>query len=139
MLLRIRILPHDTFRLSGKDVLTALKVTPWEAALGAQIDIPTLKGNIKLSVPPGAASGQRLRLKGRGLPVKTGKNGDLLVEIKIVLPPKLSEAERELHANRIQVEVLRALQARGYPYSLDRLIAEALWMIDYWERFYGFD
>jgi curved DNA-binding protein len=74
-------------------------VAPWEAALGAKVTVPTLDGKISLSIQPGSQSGQRLRVKGRGLPTKTGR-GDLYVILKVVMPDKNeTEKTRDLWEN----------------------------------------
>jgi curved DNA-binding protein len=90
LLLRIRLRRHPRFRVRGGDVYTDLPVAPWEAALGATVDVQTLRGRAKLKVPPGSSSGRRLRLRGEGL------DGDLYAEAKIMVPKKLSKREREL-------------------------------------------
>ncbi len=91
----VHITPHDLYRIKGKTIVLDLPVTPWEAALGVSLKIPTPYGRVRVRVPPGAASGQSLRLRGRGLPAAKG-SGDLFVQIKIVLPPEMSEAELAL-------------------------------------------
>lgn len=83
--LEIGLRPHRLFEVEGRDVTLTLPIAPWEAALGAMIQTPTLAGPVDLRIPPGAKSGQRLRLKGRGLPGATP--GDQYVVLKIVLPP----------------------------------------------------
>jgi curved DNA-binding protein len=92
----VRIAPHRSYRLEGRDLHADLRLAPWEAALGTSVALPTPGGEAKVKVPPGTSSGRRLRLRGRGLPNPRGKPGDLLAEAKIVVPAKLSEAEREL-------------------------------------------
>ena len=72
-----------------------MPTTLGEAALGARIDIPTPKGTVSLQVPPGTSSGTKLRVKGHGIPAKTGAAGDLLAEIQIVLPKPLDEASQQ--------------------------------------------
>ena len=94
--LLIRIAPHRNYRLEGRDLHADLRLTPWEAALGTSVALPTPGGEAKVKVPPGTSCGRRLRLRGRGLPNPRGKPGDLLAEAKIVVPAKLSEAERKL-------------------------------------------
>ena len=81
---RIKIRPHARFSLEGKDVHIELPLAPWEAALGARVAVPTLAGQVELTIPPGAQTGQKLRLRGRGLPGSPG--GDQLVGIKLVTP-----------------------------------------------------
>ena len=82
--LEILIAPHSRYMVEGKDVTLVLPVAPWEAALGATVKVPTLGGPVNLTIPPNARSGQKLRLKGRGLPGKPP--GDQYVVLQIVLP-----------------------------------------------------
>lgn len=95
LLLRLKLAPHPYFKVSGRDVVTELRLSPWEAALGAKVPVRSLDGEIKLTVPAGTQGGQRLRLKGKGLPSNSG-GGDMYAEVKIVVPERLSEREREL-------------------------------------------
>ena len=92
----VRIAPHPHYRLEGRDLHADLRLAPWEAAIGTSVALPTPGGEAKVKVPPGTSSGRRLRLRGRGLPNPGGKPGDLLAEVKIVVPAQPSEAEREL-------------------------------------------
>ncbi|MBS0336901.1 MAG: DnaJ domain-containing protein [Proteobacteria bacterium] len=94
--LNIELVPHALFRPSGHDLYLDLPLAPWEAALGATVAVPTLAGTVHLKVPAGTAAGSKLRLSGRGLPTPHGKPGDLYAIAQIAVPPKLSEAEREL-------------------------------------------
>ena len=102
----MEILPHPRFRLEGRDLLTSLEVTPWEAVLGGEAEIRTLDGRVRVRVPPGTSSGQRIRVKGRGFPAGSGapgasgasEPGDLYAEIRIVVPESPSEREKELFA-----------------------------------------
>lgn len=84
LLFRVKLRPHALYVPQGKDVLIELPLAPWEAALGAKVAVPTLGGTVELTIPAGAQSGQKLRLRGRGLPGTPG--GDQLVSIKIVVP-----------------------------------------------------
>ncbi len=93
--LRVELLPHPRFRLDGYDLRTSLEVTPWEAALGSQVPVSTLNGNLSVKIPAGSSSGRVIRLRGKGFPMSEGK-GDLLAEIKIVVPPELTAEERRL-------------------------------------------
>lgn len=95
--LTIRFRPHPHWGTNGHDLLIDLPVTPAEAALGASAELPTLEGKVKLRVPPGSQTGQKLRLAGRGLPRPDGSHGDLYATLRIVLPPTLSSRERELY------------------------------------------
>ncbi|MFE0329998.1 DnaJ C-terminal domain-containing protein [Streptomyces sp. NPDC058960] len=95
--LRVRIQPHPQFRLDGRDVYVQLPVTPWEAALGATVPVPTPSGaTAKVSVPAGSSSGRRLRLRGEGMPNPHGTNGNLYAELRIMVPSRLSDRERAL-------------------------------------------
>jgi curved DNA-binding protein len=100
--LEVRFRKHRLFQAEGRDVTLTLPVAPWEAALGATVPTPTLAGTVDLRIPPNAKSGQRLRLKGRGLPGSTP--GDQYVVLKIVLPPADSPQARELY-ERMQREL----------------------------------
>ena len=82
------------------DIQADLKVSPWEAALGAQVRVPTLDGPaaIEMKVPPGSQAGQRLRLRGEGLSRRGGGRGDEYLRLSIVNPPHLSEVEKDLFA-----------------------------------------
>jgi molecular chaperone DnaJ len=85
------------FRREGDDLFVTVPVAVHEAALGARFDLPTFDGPARLRVPPGTQSGQRFRLSGRGVPsLRTRTRGDLIVEIRIVLPSVLDQRSREL-------------------------------------------
>ncbi len=94
--LTITLLPHRLFRVSGHDLYLDLPLTPWEAALGTSVQVPTLGGAVQLKVPAGLPAEQSLRLAGRGLPKPGGGSGDLFAIPKIVVPPKLTDREQEL-------------------------------------------
>jgi curved DNA-binding protein len=96
--LQVHVLPHDTFELEGRDVTVQLAVAPWEAALGATVAVPTLGGPVDVRIPAGARGGQKLRLRGRGLPgPRDLPAGDQYAVLKIVLPPADSPRARELY------------------------------------------
>lgn len=84
--LEINFKPHPLYQVQGRDVTLTLPIAPWEAALGASVPVPTLGGTVDVRIPAGAKSGQRMRLKGRGLPAATP--GDQYIVLKIVLPPQ---------------------------------------------------
>ncbi|AJE19724.1 curved DNA-binding protein [Azotobacter chroococcum] len=86
----IRLVPHPLFDVDGHDLTITVPLAPWEAALGARIEVPTLSGRIHLSIPPDSQSGQRLRIKGKGLKDKHGV-GDLYAVLKVVMPPRSDE------------------------------------------------
>jgi molecular chaperone DnaJ len=106
----VQVLPHPLFRREGDDLFLQVPVAVHEAALGTRIDVPTLEGPARLRVPPGTQSGQRFRLRERGVPSRDGRRGDLVVEIRIVLPRLLDERSKELlrEFGRINVEDVRA-------------------------------
>ena len=95
--LTVHLLPERRFRVDGRDISVDLAVSPWEAALGATVAVDTPDGDTKVKVPPGSSSGQKLRLRGLGMPRTNGANGDLFAVVKIVVPKTLSDDERELY------------------------------------------
>ena len=97
LLLKVEIQPDARFRVEGSDILTTVAVSPWEAALGGEAEVETPTGPVRVKVPPGSSSGRKIRLRGRGLAQAGGEKGDLLAEIRIVVPERLSERERELY------------------------------------------
>jgi curved DNA-binding protein len=92
----VRLAPHPRYRVDGPDLTVDLPVAPWEAVLGATVPVDTPGGPVQVQVPPGSPAGRRLRLRGRGLPDPAGAPGDLYAEVKIVVPARVSDAEREL-------------------------------------------
>jgi len=95
--LRVHIERHPDFGLNGRDLTADLLLTPWEAALGTKVTIRTMDGNASVTIPPGTQSGQKLRLRGNGLPQGSGgRAGDLIVITRIRVPEKLNAREREL-------------------------------------------
>jgi curved DNA-binding protein len=96
--LRIRLVPHPLFDVEGHNLIITVPLAPWEAALGAKITVPTLQGRIQLTVPPNSQSGRRLRIRGRGLPSKTGQ-GDLYAVLTVVMPPRVTPEARALWEN----------------------------------------
>jgi DnaJ-class molecular chaperone len=109
LFLHVRLEPHRLFTLVGdNDLQVELPVAPWEAALGAKINVPTLDGPVEMTVPPGAQGGQRLRLRGQGLSRRAGGRGDLYVKLRIVIPPKLTATEKELFEKLAQASRFNA-------------------------------
>ena len=92
----VHVQPHPFFRRQGDDLLCELPVAVHEAVLGARVEVPTLDGPVKLRIPPGTQAGQQLRLAGQGMPTPTGERGDLLFDVKLVLPQTLDERSKEL-------------------------------------------
>lgn len=93
--LEIEFRPHPFYKADGKNIHLDLPVTPWEAALGATVKVPTPAGAVDLKIPAGARNGQRLRLKARGIPAKSP--GDFYVILSITLPPADSDTARALY------------------------------------------
>lgn len=95
LILTLRIKPHPVFTREGEtDLVVEVPLTIVEATLGAKVRVPTLKGKVDLTIPPGTSSGQRLRLRGQGVS-SGGKTGDLYAVVKIVAPKKLSGSDRK--------------------------------------------
>ena len=94
--LTIKVAPHRFFKVEGDDIVVDVSVSPWDAALGAKTAVRTLDGRVTMTLPPGVSSGQRLRLRGKGLPRKGGGAGDLHAEVKIVVPKRLTKEQRRL-------------------------------------------
>lgn len=95
--LRIRYAPHPDFHAEGKNLFRELPISPWEAVLGASVAVPTLDGQLRVKIPAGSSSGQKLRLGGKGLPgPKGGAAGDLYAVLQVVTPKQISETERAL-------------------------------------------
>ncbi len=92
--LQVSIKPHPLYKVRSRDILLELPLAPWEAALGCKVEAPTLGGPVTLNIPANAQNGQKLRLRGRGLP--GDPPGDQLVTLRIVNPPADSAAAREL-------------------------------------------
>jgi curved DNA-binding protein len=102
LLLEVQFAPHRLFKAQGRDITLELPVAPWEAALGATVSTPTLGGPVELRIPAGARTGQKLRLRGRGLPGDPA--GDQYVVLRIVLPPADSDAAKALY-ERMRAEL----------------------------------
>lgn len=92
--LRIRLVPHPLFDVEAHNLVITVPLAPWEAALGAKIDVPTLSGKIKLSIPANSQTGQRMRIKGKGLVRKEGR-GDLYAVLKVVMPTIINDDIRQ--------------------------------------------
>jgi curved DNA-binding protein len=95
--LRIKHIPNARYHADGANLVVRVPITPWEAALGGKVDAVLPDGSIRLAVPAGAQSGRRLRVKGRGFRLGKVERGDALVELYIVVPATLSDAEREAY------------------------------------------
>ena len=104
---------HHLFRLLGTDVWFYLPIAPWEAVLGAVVDIPTLEKPFRIHVPAGATSGQTFRLPGRGLPKPDGGRGDLLSCLRIITPEFPTETEKQLYLQLARVSRFNARRGFG--------------------------
>ena len=108
--LKITVSPHPFFRLEMSEICCELPLTPSEAVLGGDIEVPTLDGLVKMKLPPGVTSGKRLRLANKGYPTGNGDRGDQLVEIQVLIPKEISEEERELYEKLRQIETFKPRQ-----------------------------
>ena len=95
LLLEVQFKPHPRLRVDGRDLHLSLPVAPWEAALGAIVQVPLPQGSVKVRIPEGAQSGRHLRVRGHGIPGQPP--GDLLLEIQVVLPPATTPQARQLY------------------------------------------
>ncbi|AFY71763.1 heat shock protein DnaJ domain protein [Thalassoporum mexicanum PCC 7367] len=102
--LKINLSPHHFFTLDGYNIRCQLPVTPSEAALGVQVDVPTLSGQVRLTIPAGVKSGQQLRLSGKGFPKDSRSFGDQYVEIQIVVPKNPTDLERDLYEKLLRAQ-----------------------------------
>ena len=100
LLLKIELAPAPRFRIEGSDIHTLGAITPPEAVLGGEADVETPGGTVRVRIPARSSSGRKIRLRGRGLAKAgggKGDKGDLLAEIRIVIPENLSDRERDLY------------------------------------------
>jgi molecular chaperone DnaJ len=119
LILTVRVDPSPVFQLSGRDIRVQLPVWDFEAALGAEVTAPTVDGRLSLKIPAGSQTGRVMRLRGRGLPAR-GKEpaGDLLYELKVLVPTDLNAEERAL-----MQQLAQKLKARGIPDPRAELMA----------------
>lgn len=112
LILRLNILDHPFFELEGKNIIYDLPISPWEAALGVKTRVPTIDGDVDLNIPPGASSGMKLRLRGRGLGNASDREGkgDQLVRVSIKTPRELSQEEKSLWEQLAKVSTFKARQ-----------------------------
>jgi curved DNA-binding protein len=103
LLLKVEIQPDSRFKVEGSDIHTTVPVAPWEAVLGGEAEVETPTGPVRVKIPAGSSSGRKIRLRNRGLSVQGGGKGDLLAEIRIVVPDQLSPRERELFEQLAEV------------------------------------
>jgi len=94
--LRVRLAKHPDFDVEDNNLIYEAELAPWEAVLGANISVPTLNGRVNIKIPPGTRSGQKMRVRGRGLPTRGDGNGDLIIITRVDVPTRVTEAERKL-------------------------------------------
>ena len=94
--LRVRLAKHPDFQVDEHNLIYEADLAPWEAVLGTSLSVPTLDGRLNIKIPPGTQNGQKLRVRGRGLPQRSGGNGDLIVVARVEVPKEVSEGERKL-------------------------------------------
>ena len=108
--LKITVARHPFFEVQGRDIFCRVPISPVEAVLGGAIEVPTIDGLVKMTLPHGVRSGQRLRLANKGYPDKGGDRGDQLVEIQIMAPKQISEQEKELYEQLNDLETFKPRQ-----------------------------
>ena len=96
LLLNVGFAAHPRFVVDGYNLEAELRLSPWEAALGAKVPFQTVDGEVKLTIPAGSQTGQQLRLKGKGLPTRSEVSGNIMVTLKVVVPTELTAEERAL-------------------------------------------
>lgn len=96
LFLRVRLSRHPDFEVEEHNLIYEAALAPWEAVLGTNISVPTLDGRVNIKIPAGTQSGQKLRVRGRGLPARAGEKGDLIVVTRVEVPAQITDAEREL-------------------------------------------
>jgi len=96
LFLRVRLAKHPDFEVENHHLIYEADLAPWEAVLGAEISVPTLDGRVNIKIPAGTQSGQKLRVRGRGLPTHGGARGDLFVVARVAVPSRISDAEKNL-------------------------------------------
>ena len=97
LFIKLKVKPHRIFTATGDDITAEVPVTPWEAVLGATIEVPTIDGKAEMKIPAGAQGGQRMRIRGQGLNRRGGGRGDQYVKLKITVPTHPTEREKRLY------------------------------------------
>ncbi|MBE0582807.1 MAG: DnaJ domain-containing protein [Desulfofustis sp.] len=119
LLLRIKIAPDPTFKVSGHDLHTIVAVSPWEAALGAKIPVHTVDGQVSLTIPAGTQNNKRFRLKGKGMPKRSSGAGDIFVRVEIRIPAHLSDEERAAFEQLQKVSTFHPRRKHGQKAGYD--------------------
>lgn len=94
--IKVKMIPNNVYKLDGTNLMKDLKLTPWEAALGTKLSVECLDGDVLISIPPGIESGEKLRLPRKGYKSGLGGRGDLLLEVKVLVPKNLTDEEKQL-------------------------------------------
>ena len=94
--LRVRLARHPDFEVEEHNLIYEAELAPWEAVLGAKLSVPALDGRVNIKIPPGTQNGQKLRLRGRGLPGRDGTRGDLIIVTRVAMPARITEGEKKL-------------------------------------------
>jgi curved DNA-binding protein len=94
--LRVRLARHPDFEVEDHNLVYEAELAPWEAVLGTNLSVPALDGRVNIKIPPGTQNGQKLRVRGRGLPQRDGARGDLIVVTQIAVPNKVTATEQKL-------------------------------------------
>jgi curved DNA-binding protein len=101
--LKVKVLPHPQFMLSGDDLETKVTIHPWQAVLGDKINVPTLGGLVRVTIPPRTHSGFRLRLRGKGMPRREGGYGDLYLQVILDIPGHIGPQAEELYRKLAEI------------------------------------
>jgi curved DNA-binding protein len=94
--LRVQLAKHPDFEVEDHKLIYEAELAPWEAVLGTSLSVPALDGRVNIKIPPGTQNGQKLRVRGRGLPSRNGARGDLIIVARIAVPAKVTDAEKKL-------------------------------------------
>lgn len=96
LFLRVRFAKHPDFQVEDHNLVYEAELAPWEAVLGTNLSVPTLNGRVNIKIPPGTQTGQKLRVRGRGLPLHKGGSGDLIVVASVEVPSQVNNSEKKL-------------------------------------------
>jgi curved DNA-binding protein len=96
LFLRVHLAKHPDFEVEDDNLVYEAQLAPWEAVLGMNLAVPTMDGKVNIKIPPGTQNGQKLRVRGRGLPQRAGAAGDLIVVARIEVPENITEEEQKL-------------------------------------------
>jgi curved DNA-binding protein len=108
--IKIKIKSHPIFTVSGDDLNAEIPLAPWEAVLGATLEVPTIEGKAEIKIQPGAQGGQRMRLRNQGLNKRGGGRGDYYIKLKLVVPPNPSDQEKQLYQQLSEITTFKPRQ-----------------------------